>query len=160
MRRGDHARRLRLPGVLPALAQQQCARSQLGGRARQRERLEAARGFVVVQEQLAHGRSLSLRGSDSTSFLRSADRSVVVTSVSPSFATTTRLFTPYKTTSWPSPSACTTLFDASSACTDPLVAFSFASSRRTRCRAPHVPTSSHPKSPLTTSTRLLRSSTA
>src|SRR5689334_7505545 len=112
----DETERLESQREFPALAEEQGARAQFARRTRQRKRLEAARGGVVVEVNPAHffGRlptaecrvpsaecrvpSLSLGGSVSTTFLRSSDFSIVVTSVTPLRATTTRSLTPYSTT--------------------------------------------------------------
>src|SRR5207248_6302320 len=82
----------------PSLADYFCIRHQLRDRARQSERLECLRGRVFVEVKRAHFSSRSSFGSESSNALRSADFSVVVTSVRPSRVTTTRSFTPYRTT--------------------------------------------------------------
>src|SRR5690348_9927912 len=97
----DETERLESQREFPALAEEQGARAQFARRTRQRKRLEAARGGVVVEVNPAHffGRvpsaecrvpSRSLGGNVSTTFLRSSDFSIVVTSVTPLRATTTR----------------------------------------------------------------------
>src|SRR5437660_2384097 len=94
VRRRHEASRAQAQCSLPALAQQQGAGAELTDGTREGEGLEGPCLRVVVEKQVAHARSRSLRGSDSTSFFRSAERSTVVTSVNPSFATTTTSFTP------------------------------------------------------------------
>src|SRR4051812_22104031 len=157
MRGRDHARDGQLQRRLPSLSLKSRTRDHIGQRSCQCERLELACPSVVVEKDRAHPRSRSPRGSASMSVFKSLDLSTVVTSTNPSFTTTTRFETPYNTTS--PLSACTTLSWASTACTCPLVALPLSSPDRTRRSAPHVPTSSQPKSPAITITRRLRSST-
>src|SRR5688572_11468266 len=136
MSRADEAGAAQTHRALPALAHEQRACPQLRDGSGERERLEPARGRVIIQVQIAHPRSRRSLGSESIKVLRSAERSTVVTRVRPSRVTTTRSRTPYNTTAFPS--ACTTLPLASSACTRPLAALPDASCRRTRCSAAHV----------------------
>src|SRR5690606_39580518 len=84
-------------------------------------------------------------GRASSSVLRVAACSLVVTSVMPSRSTTTRSFTPNSTMALLS--ECTTLFVDSSACTRPCTALPSPSRCLTRPREDQVPTSSHPNEP-------------
>src|SRR5689334_2052050 len=143
--------------LFPTVSDQRRSRAQLADRPRQRERLELTGARVIVEKEYAH-RVLSEPGRDSTNRFRSVALSHVVTSVSPSCTTTTNFSTPYITTR--PPSTCTTLSVQSSMCTSPVVTLPNSSLSRTLPSALQVPMSSQPKSPRTTATFLLRSSTA
>src|SRR5690606_13958135 len=141
--------------ALPPLAQQPCSRTQLRYRPSERERFKTPSNGVVPEIERAHFGSRRSSGRESSSVLRDAACSLVVTSVMPSRSTTTRSFTPNSTMALLS--ECTTLFVDSSACTRPCTALPSPSRCLTRPREDQVPTSSHPNEPSTTITLSLRS---
>ena len=125
-------------------------------RAPARRRRERQRSWQRADRR--HSRSRTPRGRASMSVFKSLDRSTVVTSTSPSSTTTTK------------PGHAVHDDRASRRMHDvvarrpprtrvPATALPRRPFGRTRLRAPHVPTSSQPKSPGNTTTRLLRSST-
>src|SRR5436305_7261298 len=99
MRSCNHAGDWQLQRGLPSLSLQSGTRDHIGEWTCQSEGLELTRPRIVVEKDRAHPRSRSPRGSASMSVFKSLDLSTVVTSTKPSFTTTTRFDTPYRTTS-------------------------------------------------------------